>query len=99
MNLTSAELERLALLAEEAAEIVQLVSKIIRFGKDSYHPNDPSETSNIELLEMECSHIFVAIHLLAQEDDINALKLNDHFDKKVTSINKFLKYNKVIPIE
>lgn len=100
MNLlTPAEIERLALLAEEAAEIVQITSKILRFGKQSFHPNDPTETTNIKLLEMECSHIMVAIQLLAQEDDIDTLYLEDHFKGKVESVNNYLEHNKVIPIE
>ncbi len=49
-KLTDAEAERLAMLAEEAGEIVQLVGKILRHGYDSYHPDDPEMTTNKRLL-------------------------------------------------
>lgn len=39
-RLTPAQAERLAMLAEECAEVVQVVGKILRHGYDSYHPND-----------------------------------------------------------
>ena len=37
-KLTPGQDERLAMLAEEAGEIVQMVGKILRHGYDSYHP-------------------------------------------------------------
>ncbi len=39
-RLTPAEAERLAMLAEEAAEVIQIVGKILRHGYASYHPDD-----------------------------------------------------------
>ena len=39
-RLTPAEAERLAMLAEEAAEVIQVVGKILRHGYASYHPDD-----------------------------------------------------------
>ena len=39
-GLTPAEAERLAMLAEEAAEVIQAVGKILRHGYASYHPDD-----------------------------------------------------------
>ena len=38
-RLSPAEAERLAMLAEECGEVVQVVGKILRHGYDSYHPD------------------------------------------------------------
>lgn len=51
-QLTPAEAERLAMLAEEAAEVIQIVGKILRHGYDSYHPETPDVT-NRDLLGQE----------------------------------------------
>ena len=50
-KLTPAEDERLAMLAEECAEVIQIVSKIQRHGYDSWHPDDPLKTHG----ERSCS--------------------------------------------
>jgi hypothetical protein len=42
-NLTPAETERLAMLAEECAEVIQVVGKILRHGYDSSNPTIPKE--------------------------------------------------------
>lgn len=42
-NLSDAELERLAYLAEECGEVQQIIGKIIRHGYESYSPNDPEK--------------------------------------------------------
>ena len=49
-DLTPAEAERLAMLAEEAAEVIQVVGKILRHGYASYHPNKPSLTNRVLLM-------------------------------------------------
>ena len=38
-GLTPAQAERLAMLAEECGEVIQVVGKILRHGYDSYHPD------------------------------------------------------------
>lgn len=37
-ELTPAQAERLAILAEECAEVIQIIGKILRHGLDSFHP-------------------------------------------------------------
>ena len=49
-RLTPAEAERLAYLIEEAAEVQQIASKVLRHGYDSYSPDDPGKGSNREQL-------------------------------------------------
>lgn len=47
-----AQRERLHMLMEEAAEVVQACAKTLRHGYESHHPDDP-ETSNRRDLERE----------------------------------------------
>lgn len=48
-KLSQAQEERLAMLAEEAAEIVQAVTKILRHGYESHHPDTPDLTNRRHL--------------------------------------------------
>ena len=40
--LTPAQAERLAMLAEECGEVIQIIGKILRHGYESYHPDQQS---------------------------------------------------------
>ena len=51
----------LVILGEECAEVQQLVAKILRFGLDSYHPEDESKTINQDLLYGEVVHILAMV--------------------------------------
>lgn len=46
-------MEALGLLQEECAEIIQIISKIRRFGFNSYSPVDPKMVTNYQLLNDE----------------------------------------------
>lgn len=69
-DLTPGEAERLAMLAEECAEVIQIVGKILRHGYDSYHPDDPS-TSNRRLLAKELMDVRTVIRAMAANYDVN----------------------------
>ena len=58
-KLTPKDAELLTLLAEECAEVVQAVTKILRHGLESHHPLHPDKT-NRELLEVEIGHVLAA---------------------------------------
>jgi len=45
--------EQLVILLEEAAEVIQISAKILRFGLRSYNPLDAARTANHVLLESE----------------------------------------------
>lgn len=51
-QLTPAQDERLSMLAEECAEVIQAICKIKRHGYASHHPDAPSVT-NADLLARE----------------------------------------------
>lgn len=56
-SLTPAQAERLEMLAEEAAEVIQVVTKILRRGYASYHPDDPARSPNSRELERELADL------------------------------------------
>lgn len=63
-QLTAAEAERLVMLAEECAEVIQAVGKILRHGYASHHPDDPSVTNRTLLLNevADVSAVLLSMH-------------------------------------
>ena len=59
----------LEILAEEAAEIIQIKSKIIRFGLYDYHPKN--EMPNNEKLENEIGHFLAMVDILVHHGVIH----------------------------
>jgi hypothetical protein len=57
-NLTPAQLERLAKLAEEAGEVVQIAMKIMRHGYASHNPDRPQDGSNQDQLVRELNDLY-----------------------------------------
>lgn len=68
-GLTPGEAERLAMLAEECAEVIQVIGKILRHGYESYHPDEPSIT-NRHLLEKEITDFRSVMFLMLQAKDV-----------------------------
>lgn len=89
-KLAPAEAERLALLSEECAEVIQIVCKIQRHGYDSYNPNDENETPNRNLLEKEVGHVRNSIGLMTIQGDLSPRNINYHSAEKSTKIGKYL---------
>lgn len=87
--LTRAELERLAILAEECAEVIRVVNKIIRHGYSSHHPADPDKISNRFLLETEIGHVEYIVNLM-KAHDISVENTFAARQKKKSSIKKWL---------
>lgn len=94
-NLSKAELERLALLNEEAAEVQQIISKIIRHGYRSYHPDDHDMMTNRKLLEKELGDLTLAIQLMVKSGDISETKIDEFSISKRSRISKYLHHNTV----
>lgn len=72
-NLTPAQAERLAILAEECAEVIQIVGKILRHGYESYNPMVPEShrRPNSDLLRKELGDVVWAIGKLDTACDID----------------------------
>ena len=58
--------EVLAILQEEAAEVIQAVSKVQRFGLDNHHPN--RTTTNKQELEEELGDLLAMIQILTDQN-------------------------------
>lgn len=54
----------LSRVVEECSEVIQIACKIDRFGWFNYHPEDPHETSNIDLLRREMDDVVEAFERL-----------------------------------
>ena len=88
-GLNDAQTERLALLAEEAAEVIQVVGKILRHGWESRHPTKDLGT-NKERLESELGDMAVIVGLLAHHDEVNLDSIGDASEDKFRRIQKHL---------
>ena len=67
-QLTPAEAERLAMLAEECGKVIQAVGKILRHGYGSFHPDRP-EITNRTLLEREVRDLQAVLSLMDSDID------------------------------
>ena len=94
-ELTPAELERLAILMEECAEVQHIIGKIIRHGYHSFNPTIENPPINRELLEKELGDLQFAINFCSSNKDINLLNVQNYSEKKKKSIQDWLHYNKV----
>ncbi len=75
-KLTPAEAERLAMLAEEAAEVIQIVGKILRHGYESHHPDDGG-IDNRGLLNKELLDFIAVSSAMVNYGDIDAIYARD----------------------
>lgn len=98
-QLTPAQAERLAILAEECGEVIQVVGKILRHGYESVHP-DGGQT-NRQLLESEIGDVQAAITLLSYNNgvslrsDLDIKHIRNAEESKLIRISTFLHHAKV----
>ena len=86
--------ECLTVLQEECAEVVQIISKIRRFGAESWRPDDEKKFTNVELLEFEIGDVLTMIDFLLEEGFIREHSIqNAKLKKRI----KFAKYRKFEP--
>lgn len=78
--ITDAQLERLAILAEECGEVVKVVGKILRHGLGSINPL--TGESNRHLLEKELGDVLAAMELLVINDEVHMKDIYEHSDAK-----------------
>ncbi|RJO72881.1 MAG: hypothetical protein C4523_02605 [Myxococcales bacterium] len=90
-QLTPAQTELLALLAEECGEVVQIVGKILRHGLKSHHPKDEDETTNAELLAKEIGDLLIAADaVVAAQMGVTRDNITKAEERKVRSIQQYL---------
>lgn len=93
-QLTAAEAERLAILAEECGEVVQVIGKILRHGYNSHHP-DGSPT-NRSLLEKELGDIDFIRNQMTAYEDVDGHEIQIASDAKREKIGKWLHVTNVL---
>jgi hypothetical protein len=89
-ELTEAEAERLALLAEEAGEVVQVIGKILRHGYESTNPDGDPEETNRMMLAKECGDFFAAVRLATEAQDFDDEDVCSYMATKLRKIWRYL---------
>jgi len=92
-KLTLAQNERLVILSEECAEVIQIINKIQRHGYDNYNPDNPMQDNQF-LLEKELGHVTHAIKTLIDNNDVRGDKIALQAKKKSQTIEQWLRYQK-----
>ena len=88
-KLTEAEQERLVILAEECAEVIQVVAKIQRHGFNSDNTGT-MQLTNRRLLENEIGHVNYAVSQLALAADVDFSRIHRAMDAKAVHIRQYL---------
>lgn len=89
-KLTPAEAERIALILEEAGEIVQVCGKILRHGFESEFEG----STNRKKLEKEIGDLRSAVLLAIRAGDVADNKIEMAKAKKTLSVQKYLHHQK-----
>ncbi len=92
-QLSPAQAERLALLAEECSEVVQIVCKILRHGMQSRNPGVMDSHTNRMELEIEVGHVLAAIDFMVARLDINEESVEDSKILKKQDVTRWLHHN------
>jgi NTP pyrophosphatase (non-canonical NTP hydrolase) len=88
-KLTPAEDERLALLEEECAEVVQAIAKIRRHGYESDNKGKLGHTNRMAL-EFELGHVFSAVGMLQRAADIKYTEVMTYAGAKRETVKEWL---------
>jgi hypothetical protein len=86
-GLSAAELERLALLAEECGEVVQAVGKILRHGYDSGPAK--GRLSNRVALEREIGDVRAVMELMSDAGDLRPPVVNSWRNEKRSAMRRW----------
>ena len=89
-GLTAEENERLALLSEECAEVIQVIGKIQRHGFESRNPDNLTGQTNRQLLQKELGDVDAAITLMHKKSDLHASEIMGASRRKLQRLQKWL---------
>lgn len=94
--MTNKEFERITILIESCSELQHILCKTLRFGFDSYHPNDPTKSNRQLIYEQICS-LMLDMNLLFNEDLEETSKEVEEelIQNLIVNKNKYLQYNYV----
>ena len=96
---TPYERELLTILIEEAAEVQQRATKMLRFGIHEVQPGQPH--TNRERLSIELGDLMAVITLSLEPDVdlINAAIVENQIEKKIIKLEKFMQSSKPEKVE
>lgn len=89
-ELSAAETERLAILAEECGEVIRIIGKILRFGYASSNPQ--SGELNRTQLTNELGDLANIIDMMVKAEDLDINLLDYYQGRKSANIHKWLKH-------
>lgn len=89
---TPEEKEILNILLEECAEVIQAISKILRFGFESTHPNDPTYTNRTHLQE-ELGDLYCMMDILSQKSIVDHDLVISYATKKLSKLKRYSDIN------
>lgn len=87
-GLNPAQLERLAMLGEEAGEVQQIIGKILRHGYESTHPDDPHIT-NRDYLMIELGDLLAVMKIMVKGGEITDEVILENGKSKMERIFKY----------
>lgn len=90
--LSRAEEERLHLLQEECAEVIQAAAKVLRHGYESYDPTVKGGPNNREALEKEMGHVRHAMLRMCEANDVVKDEVHRHADHKRETVEEWLHF-------
>jgi NTP pyrophosphatase (non-canonical NTP hydrolase) len=88
-KLTPWEAERLACLAEECGEIIQVIGKVLRHGYDDWSPFDDTKTTNRQNLERELGDLSAVCQQMEKGGDISSLPITQAHKAKLEKLPKW----------
>ncbi len=91
-ELSSAQLERLALLSEELGEAVQAIGKIMRHGYESRYPFAEAAKTNRQDLEKELGDVLAAIEILTRSRDLDEDAIAGHRNDKACKVHVYMHF-------
>ena len=90
--LSNTELELLGILQEECAEVIQIISKIRRFGLQSFNPYIEDARTNEVLLMQELGDVLAIITMLQDYGIANGEMIEEARLAKMRKVVKYMKY-------
>ena len=88
--LSEAELERLAMLIEECAEVQHVCGKILRHGYESVNPVKTDVWTNRQLLSIELGDLVATIESMLKALDISRRLIDDARFAREEKVKRYL---------
>ena len=89
-RLSPEETERLACLAEECAEVIQIVGKILRHGYADSSPEDTTHTNNRKRLEQEMGDVRYWMIEMCNKGDVSKEAVHHNAELKGPRVKQWL---------